>query len=377
MKAKSIFTLLTLAIIIVSCGQQQEGIEAKKAELAAAKEELREVKAKISALEKEIAVEDPEFLKPVQAALMVTSLAADKQNFEHKIEARGSVLSRTNVTVSSESMGRLTSIRVKEGQQVGKGQVLAVVDSENLEKTIDEVKTQLSFATTVFEKRDRLWKKNIGTEIEYLQAKNTKESLEKQLETLQTQLDKTKIRAPFSGTIEQVPVKLGEMVQPGAPVALLVSNADMYIAAEVSESYIGKFKVGDEVMVNFPSLDKEFNSTISSIGKVINEASRTFTVEVKLPKKESYLKTNLTAILKLTDYSRDDVIAVPSRIIQEDLKGNYIYTIHDGKAKKVHVELGLSYDNRTQVVAGLNGGETVIDKGGREVADGQSVKIQN
>ena len=244
MKAKSIITLLTLAIIIVSCGQQQEGVEAKKEELAAAKEELRDLKARIEALEKEIAVEDPDFLKPAQAALMVTSLAADKQGFEHKIEVRGSVLSRTNVTVSAESMGRLTSVKVKEGQQVGKGQVLAVIDSENLEKTIDEVKTQLSFATTVFEKRDRLWKKNIGTEIEYLQAKNTKESLEKQLETLQTQLDKTKVRAPFSGTIEVVPVKLGEMVQPGMPVALLVSSADMYIAAEVSESYIGKFKVG-------------------------------------------------------------------------------------------------------------------------------------
>ena len=110
---------------------------------------------------------------------------------------------------------------------------------------------------------------------------------------------------------------------------------------------------------------------------MINEASRTFTVEVKLPKRESYLKTNLTTIMKLTDYSRDDAITVPSRIIQEDLKGNYIYTVRDGKAKKVHVELGLSYDNKTQVVAGLNGGETVIDKGGREVADGQSVEIQN
>ena len=174
-----------------------------------------------------------------------------------------------------------------------------------------------------------------------------------------------------------MPVKNGELVQPGQPVAFLVSNNSMYISAEVSENYIGRFKVGDEVEVNFPSLKETFTSRISSIGNVINPASRTFTVEVRLPNVREYLKTNLVAILKLTDYHDPDAVVIPSRIIQEDLQGNFIYAIQDDQARKVHVQLGYSYDNKTEVVSGLVGGETIIDKGNRSVADGTAVSIQN
>ncbi len=377
MKAQSITTLFIAAVLVVACGQQPEGVDAKKARLTEAKSEMVALKAEIATLEREIAQEDPDFLKSSETAVMVTSLAANKAEFQHKIEVRGSVMSRTNINISSEVMGQLKAVNVKEGQRVRKDQVIAVVDSESLEKQIDEVQTQLGFATTVFEKRDRLWKKNIGTEIDYLQAKNNKEALERQLETLNTQLAKMEIKAPQSGTIEAVPAKTGEIVQPGAPLAFLVSNADMYITAEVSESFIGKFNVGDAVSASIPSLGESFETRISSIGKVINPESRTFTVEVRLPRVESYMKANLVTILNLTDYKVDEAVVIPSRIIQEDKQGNFVYLIDNNKAKKVHIQLGQSYDNHTQVVAGLSGGETIIDKGNRSVADGSAVSIQN
>ncbi len=377
MKTQSIIALFITALLVVACGQQPEGVEAKKAELTEAKAQMAELKAQIATLEKEIRIEDPDFMKTTETAVMVTSIAADKSEFHHQIQVRGAVMSRTNINISSEVMGQLKELNVKEGQQVRKGQIIAVIDSESIEKSIDEVNTKLEFATTVYEKRDRLWKKNIGTEIDYLTAKNDKESLENQLETLNTQLAKTKIKSPLTGTIENVPVKSGEIIQPGNPIAFLVSNADMYITAEVSETFIGDFKKGDAVSVTIPSLDESFDSSISSIGKVINEGSRTFTIEVKLPRVEAFMKTNLVATLNLTDYKANDAIVIPSRIIQEDINGNFIYLIDNNKAKKVHVELGLSYDNKTQVIAGLSGGESIVDKGNRAVGDGTALNIQN
>lgn len=377
MKTNTIIAIFFLAISLMACGQAQDGIEAKKAELTEARAELKALESKISSLTDEIKAEDPDFEKAVVNKTLVTVVPAQKRGFEHKIEVRGNVESRTNVNVSAEMMGQLIELKVREGQTVKAGQLIASIDSENLIKTIDEVETQLEYATTIFEKRARLWEKKIGTEIEYLQAKNNKESLENQLETLMTQLDKTTIEAPFSGTIETVPVKNGEIVQPGQPVAFLVSNNNMYIASQVSERYIGNFSVGDEVEVSLPALNETFKSKINAVGNVINPASRTFTVEVELPSNKDYLKTNLIAVVKMTDYHSDEAVVIPSRIIQEDLQGNFIYLADKDKARKVHVELGLSYDNHTEVLTGLNGGEPVIDKGNRSVADGTMIDLQN
>lgn len=377
MRPQNIIALLFMLAFVASCGSAPEGVEGKKAELAKAKEEIKALEATISTLEEEIKAEDPTFGQKTENSTLVTAITANKESFAHKIEVRGNVESRTNMTVSAEMMGQLEALSIKEGQSVRKGQVLATIDSETIENNIEEVEKQLEFATTIYEKRDRLWKKNIGTEVEYLQAKNNKEGLEKTLATLNTQLAKAEVKAPFSGTIETVPVKQGEIIQPGQPLAYLVSSSDMYINAEVSESYIGRFNEGDAVEVNIPSLGQKFSSEIASVGRVINAASRTFTIEVKLPKVDDYLKTNLVASVMLTDYKSNEAVVIPSRIIQEDLEGNFVYQVKNKRASKVHVKLGYSYNNHTEVVNGLAGGEMLIDKGNRTVADGTSLSIQN
>ncbi len=377
MKLKSIITIFLISALAFACGQAEEGLDAKKSALTDARAELKALESQISTLESEIKAEDPDFEKISVNKTLVTVVSAEKKSFEHKIEVRGNVESRENVNISAEMMGQLVELKVREGQTVRAGQLIAAIDSENLIKTIDEVETQLEFATTVFEKRKNLWEKNIGTEIEYLQSKNNKEALENQLETLTTQLDKSTIEAPFSGIIESVPVKNGQIIQPGQPVAFLVSNNNMYITAEVSERYIGNFRVGDEVEVSLPAVKETFMSKINSVGNVINPSSRTFSVEVELPDGKDYLKTNLIAVLKLTDYHAKQAVVIPSRIIQEDLEGNFVYLADKEKARKVHVELGLSYNNHTEVVAGLNGGEPIIDKGNRSVADGTVIDLKN
>lgn len=377
MKPQSIITILIMALVAFSCSQSPEGIEGKKTRLAEAKAEIKSLETEISDLESQLKAEDPTYNKVNETSTLITTIAAANKSFEHKIEIRGNVESRTNLNVSAEMMGQLTALNIREGQSVKEGQVLATIDSDNLQKSIDELNTQLSFANTIFEKRDRLWKKNIGTEIDYLQAKNNKEALEKQLATLQTQLDKAEIKAPFSGVIESVPVRQGQIIQPGMPVAYLVSSANMYIKAEVSEAFVGKFKRGDAVSVRVPSLGKDFDSQVLSVGNVINPASRTFTIEVRLPRVDAILKTNLVTLIKLTDYASKEAVVIPSRIIQEDLEGNFVYLVDGKRAKKTHVKLGYSYDNHTEVVTGLSGGDVVIDKGNRSVADGTIVSIQN
>lgn len=377
MKSRSIAAIFLATLFAVACGSTDNTLEGKKQSLIEAKAQLKVIQKQIRDLETEIVKEDPEFGKSSIKATLVTSVPAKRTAFHHRIEVRGNVQSRTNINISSEMMGQLMKVNVVEGQRVRRGDVIAELDSESLTKSIKELHTQIEYATTIFEKRERLWAKKIGTEIEYLQAKNNKESLENQLETTLTQLDKTTIEAPFSGTIEQVPVKNGEVVQPGQPVAFLVSNNNMYITSEVSESYIGRFQVGDEVEVTFPALKETFISKISSVGNVINPASRTFTVEVRLPNVREYLKTNLVAIVKLVDYASADAVVIPSRIIQEDLQGNFIYTVQNEQARKVHVQLGYSYENQTEVISGLMGGESIIDKGNRSVAEGTVVEIQN
>tara|TARA_R110001592_G_scaffold80822_3_gene240355 strand:+ start:2029 stop:3204 length:1176 start_codon:yes stop_codon:yes gene_type:complete len=380
MKAKSIATIFLAVLTVAACGPKSEGegLDAKKQELKDSRVQLQEIRNKIETIEAEIAEADPTFFNGSGAATLVTTVTTEKKKFDHKIEVRGTVMSRTNVYVSAESMGLLTTLKVIEGQSVKKGQLLGTIDSEQLERSIDEVKNQLEYATTIFEKRERLWKKNIGTEVDYLTAKNNKESLEKQLSTLSIQLSKTNIVAPFSGSIEEVPVKAGEVVQPGSPIVFLVSNSDMYINAEVSEAYLGKVKVGDSVDIQVPSMNKDFTSKILSIGNVINPASRTFTIEVKLPSEASNAKVNIVSILGLTDYTNNEAITIPSRIIQEDLEGNFVYVLDAAqKATKVHVKLGLSHDHETEVLSGLKGGEVIVDKGNRTIADGTTVKVQN
>ena len=380
MKAKSIATIFLAVLTLAACESKSRelDIEAKKDELSEARVEIQELRQKIKDIENEIAEVDPGFFNNAGSTTLVTTVMTESTTFEHQIQVRGTVMSRTNVYLSAETMGLLTKMNVVEGQSVNKGQVLATIDAEQLERTIDEVKNQLEYATTIFEKRDRLWKKNIGTEVDYLTAKNNKESLEKQLATLNTQMSKTKIVAPFAGSIEEVSVKAGEVVQPGSPIAFLVSNRDMYINAQVSEAYLGKFSIGDAVEIEIPSMNETVMSNIISIGNVIDRSSRTFTIEVKLPSDIKNMKVNIVSIVELTDYKSENAVVIPSRIVQEDVEGNYVYVLDkDMKANKVHVKLGLSHNNQSEVLSGLSGGETIVDKGNRGIAEGAKVTVQN
>lgn len=375
---KPMLKFLPLSLIVLlaySCSSGSgEGLDAKKAELEKLKAESTELAESIKELETEIAALDPEFAKQGQKTILITTANAKKGNFEHFVEVTGSVLSKKNVSISAEASGLVLEVPAVEGMRASRGQILARINAESIQRNIDELQNSLDLATTLFEKQERLWNQQIGTEVQYLEAKNRKEGLERSLNTLKTQLDKGVIRAPFDGTVETVQVRAGELVQPGMPMFQFVGENDLFIEADISEAYIGVLSKGDSVDVSFPSLNEEFKTKVSSLGTIINPNNRTFKVEVVLPKMKN-LKPNMIAVLRIKDYENTDGVIVPSHLILSDNKGDYIFIVADNVAKKTYVKRGKTFGDESEILEGLAGTEVLVDKGFREVGDNFNVNI--
>jgi RND family efflux transporter MFP subunit len=380
MKTISSLSIIFLLFVAASCGQTEKKseLETMKAQLDNYNRQLVDLESKVKALERQIVQADPDFASTLSNYTLVSTIPVVQKKFIHQIQARAIVESRKNIVVSSESMGRITSIKVKEGDAVSEGQVLLTVDAEILKNNIEELKTSMELAKVIYERQENLWQNNIGTEIQYLQAKNNYESLERKLETAKSQLAQSVIRAPFSGHIDEVFIKEGEMAQMGGPVIRIVSLKDMYLKADISESHIGKFKANDPVQVEFPSLNRKFESKITAVGQMIDPSNRTFSLEIKLLNMDALIKPNLTALVSLTDYENPEALVVPTEIIQKDNKGDYVYVVQNGNdgtmATRVHIEIGKSFQNESEILAGLSNTAFVINKGFREVTDGMMVK---
>lgn len=365
-------------LLATACGGNQDELSEKKAQLQKYREEAKALKSKIASLEEAVAAQDSTFGRQDKATL-VTTLPVATKNFEHFLEVRGSVESEQNVTMSAEVPGTVERILVQEGDRVKKGQVLITQDSETIRRNVEELKTSLDLATTVYERQKNLWDQKIGTEIQFLQAKNNKESLERRIASAQSQLNNYIIRAPFAGSVDNVIIKEGEMAQPGSSLLRLVSLQDMHIEADVSEAYLGKFAVGDSVQVTFPSPDKTITSTINAVGQVIDENNRTFSIEVKLPSGEDILRPNLLAVVKIKDFEQPEAIVVPTNLILNDNQGDFVYVVQENDgvsvATKKPVERGLSYQGETLIESGLTSGDRLVDEGFRSVAEGTQLKV--
>jgi len=374
MKTFSKLVLSTLTMMTFSCGQQEIDLAGLKAQLKEYKDEYHELGNKIEDLEQEISEKDTSFAANNRKSVLVTTVKAKNESFQHYVEVTGSVLSKKNVNISAEVSGRVQEIKALEGMRVAKGQVLAVIDAESVDNSIDELEKQLELANILFEKQQRLWNKEIGTEVQFLEAKNRKETLEKNLASLKTQKNKATIRAPFHGTIEEVTVRLGELVQPGMPIVNFVGESDLYIEGDISESFVGVLEKGDSVRVEFPSIGKEIDTKVTAVGAIINPDNRTFKVEVFLPNLQ-HVKPNMVSILRIKDYENKKAITVPTNLIQRDNKGEYVFVVNDGKAVKRYITKGETYHRVSEIKEGLSGGETLVDKGFREVAEGSKVEI--
>lgn len=369
-----IYLFTALAALAFSCSEQEESLEAKKASLAEYKQESADLTEKISELEQEIASLDSNFAKEQRKSMLVTTTEADLGNFAHYVEVTGSVLSKKNVNISAEVSGRVQEIKAVEGMRVNKGDVLVEIDDESINNNMAEIETQLELANIIYEKQKRLWDQKIGTEVQFLEAKNRKEILEKNLASISIQKDRTTVRAPFDGTVEEVTIRLGELVQPGAPIINFIGERELYIEGDVSERYVGVLSRGDSVEVSFPSIGRQLKTRITAVGAVIDPDNRTFKVEALLPRGEN-VKPNMITIMKIKDYENKDAVMVPTHLILQDNEGEYVFTVNSQTAHKTYIKRGRTYQGKTEVLAGLEGNETLVDKGFREVGDNFKVSI--
>lgn len=379
MKNLTLFIAIT-ALVLTSCGGGND-IDSKKEELSKLNNEKAEIENQIATLEKEISELDPTYGVVQENATLVTVMKVANEEFTHRVDVRGTVESKKNVMISTEIPALIRSIKVREGDRVKKGQLLIVLDSETLQRNIDELETALDLAKIIFERQSQLWEQNVGSEIQYLEAKNRKEALEKSLATANSQLQKARIKAPFSGTIDEIPVKEGEFAMTGMPMVRVVSLDQLYINADVSENFIGKFNKGDKVTVSFPSINKEISSKILSVSDVINRQNRTFSIELDLGSVDFKVKPNMVVIAKLTDYTNNNALVIPTNIIQRDDIGNFVFTLENSdnqiRAKKNHIDVGMSYNSKTEVTSGLTSDDSVVDKGFRELNNGTLIQIVN
>ena len=372
---------LTLIVLLASCNQASDNgdLESEKKELYSLREDQKELQNRILKLEKEIKKQDPLFEYKPDITTLVSVIEVSSQEFYHKIEVRGSIASRQNIMISAELAGLIQKIMVREGDRVNKGQLLVILDGESIRRSIDELKTQLELAALLYERQARLWEKSVGSEIQYLEAKNRKESLEKRLASANTRLEKTRVKASFSGSIDSIPVNEGEFVMTGMPLVRVVNLNNLYIKADVSERYAGKFKKGDKARVYLPAFEVYLDSRIDAVSDVIHLENRTFTAEVSLKNLRHQVKPNMMVIVELTDYKNENATVIPTNIIQNDDQGQFVFTVRkDGDkqiAEKLHIETGKSYNNMTEVHQGINAGEIVVDRGFRELTNGIAVRI--
>lgn len=366
---KQILTVLIATIIVVSCSAPAaEDENAKRKILQQYKQEMHDLKIKIENLENELAATEKEEVIRVKVAEL------KNEAFEHFIEVTGKVEAEEDVDVSPETAGVIDEVFVKEGQRVKKGEILAKINTDLLERSMDELVVQLDLANTNFERQDNLWKQNIGSEMQYLQAKNTKEGLEKRVESLKTQIEMAKVKSPVSGVVDIVFQKKGHIGSPQMPFAKVINISKMKVYADVSEYYLTKIEKGDKVDLVFPALNKEITAPIYQIGNTIDPNNRTFRVRINISNTDNMIKPNLVSIIKLRDYLNESAIVIPSLYVKKDFQGSYTYIVKEegGKAyaKKVYVTTGVSVNNRTEIVDGLTAGMQIVSEGFNQISDG-------
>ncbi len=312
------------------------------------------------------------------SATPITAMQLSKANFSHYFTVQGVVEAAQNAQLFPEMGGRITSIPVKEGDKVRKGQILMMLDSRVVDNQISEIKSRLNLAKIVYEKQKSLWDQEIGSEIQYLEAKNNYESLQRNLETLEAQRSMYVVSAPFSGIVDEVLPKVGEMANPAMPAFRLINMDDVYVKADITERYLDKIKAGDSVKVTFPSLNHEVMTTIGRMGNYINPNNRTFKIRLDLPNDDRKLLPNLLAEINVRDYHVSEAITIPTDLVQLTPTGQeFVYIIDNGLAVKKEITTGMSYDGEFEVTSGLAGTEMLIDKGARSIKDGDEVEIRS
>lgn len=381
---KNLFLIPGLILVLVSCNSSE--LDKKKKELDKLKAELADLQTKeadiqsqetqtqtqIDKLKSELGIMDS-----VQAPMTISVSTLKPEIFKNYIDVQGHVDADENVGISTEMPGTINKINVHVGDVVSKGQVLAETDARAILQSIADLQTNAELVNQLYEKQKNLWDQKIGTEIQFLQAKTSKESMEKKMAALQEQLRMSKIISPIDGTVDAVDVKLGQVAAPGMPAIRVINYSNLKVKADVSENYASKIHKGSPVIIRFPDTNDSLVTTVSFVARAINTGTRAFTVEVLLNSEKEY-HPNMVAKLSINDYqSSQPIITVPVRIVQKDENSaQFVYLSDKGKAKKQLVKLGKEYNGKAEVLSGLKEGDVVVTSGYDLINEGDAVQVK-
>lgn len=366
---KLFFITVSSIIILASCGggDKPESLEALKAKQAELKTELAAISGQIAKLEGDSA----------NKFVLVDAAPVVPQIFKTYINVQGRVDADENVSLSAEMPGIITKIHVQAGDEVRKGDILAETDARAIQQSLSDLQTNADLVNQLYEKQKSLWDQKIGTEVQFLQAKTQKESMEKKMATLQEQLRMTKIISPIDGTVDAVDVKLGQLTAPGMPAIRVINFNNLKVKADLAESYASKVHKGDEVLIKFPDTNDTVSAKINYSARAISPLNRTFAVEIFLNGKKEY-HPNQIAVLSINDYkSEKPVMAVALNYVQKDLSGQPFVLVADGsKAAKRNVTLGKEYNGMVEITGGLTENDLMITSGYDVLNEGDAVKIK-
>jgi len=360
--------ILLCTALFSGCGSKKEeslgDLKTKQAEL---KTQLADISSKISKLEGD---SGKKFVL-VEAAAITPTL------FKTYINVQGHIDAEESVSVASEMPGTITKINVKVGDEVSKGNTLAETDARALYQSISDLQTSSELINQLYEKQKNLWEQKIGTEVQFLQAKSQKESMEKKIATLQEQVRMTKIISPINGTIDAIDIKLGQLTAPGMPAIRVINFSNLKLKADLAESYASKVHKGDEVLIKFPDSNDSLIAKINYVSRAINAMSRTFNVEILLDTKKEY-HPNQIAIMNINDYiSAKPTISMPLNYVQKDLKGShFVLVAENNKAVKRSVTLGKEYNGKVEITVGLGANDLLITSGYDGLNEGDAIQIK-
>ena len=362
---------------MASCGGKETkgDLNDKKVLLQKMKNDQEKLGDSIKKLEQEIAVLDPS--SAARPKLVAITLLAT-QNFTHYIDLQGKITTNNIFYVTPRGAGgQVKALYVKQGDVVKKGQLLLKLDDAVMLQNLGQLETQLDYAKNIYNRQKNLWDQGIGTEVQFITAKNSVTNLEKQISILKEQWNTSSVYAEVSGVAETVTIHVGEVFT-GAPTGgiSIVSTGDMKAVVDVPENYLSRVKQGAQVLVEIPEIDKKFNTSISLISQVINANSRGFIAEAKIPGNAN-IKPNQLALVKIQDYAAANVVVVPLTSLQTDGKGKYVYIQAEENGKKVArkkaVLPGEVYGDNIEIKEGLAAGDKLITEGFQSLYDGQLI----
>lgn len=353
-------------LILAACGNNKP--KDKKAELADLKKQQADIGAKIAKLQAEVGTTDSS--RSADVAVMTVKPSA----FTNYIDVQGSIDAKDNVQAYPQAQGVITAIYVKVGDHVSKGQTLVQLDNSVLRQQMAQSETQVSLMKTLYDRQKNLWDQKIGTEVQYLQAQTNLQAAQKSLAALREQSDMYRITAPINGTVDQMDLKQGQAASPGTTSIRIVNTESLKVKANVPESYAASIHQGDKVKVVVPDANDSVTAKVTFAAKVIDPASRSFAIEIQLPGSKT-IRPNMTAVLKIADYSKKSTIVVPINSIQKSESGDFVFVDENGVAKKKNVTEGASYAGQTEIKSGLQPGEKLITDGASEVEDGDKIRV--